>query len=252
MNLDERTQLRRIRWVRRPGLAGLLLALALPALCVGCGTAMGDYGSARALDLLDVVPASLAVGYGASAQVRLSPYLGLGAGMTNNWRVGIGTERFGPFWFEKERGIPIWRYYRLQAYRETQARISGGDPHYYEPVRRYRASSMLVFPGMAREGQLWWPFYPPYFIKAHTEWPGWSFFELLNLEAGLFAGVIGARLTVSPLQLVDFVVGVFTFDPADDDPRTLRPLWPDPEAPDSFPDQEEAPGPPVADRPAGT
>lgn len=237
--------------VRRSGRIGLLLVLGLPALCSGCNTAVGQYGTARALDLLDVVPFSLAVGYGISAEVRMSPYLGLGAGLANNWRIGMGVQRFGPVWYEKERGIPVWRYYRLQTYQGKASRISGGDPHFHDHERRYRASSLIVFPGMSREGQVWWPFYPPYFIKAPAEWPGWSLFELLDLEAGLFAGVVGARLALSPLQFVDFVLGVFTLDPAHDDPRTLPPLWPDPKAPASFQDDDPAPGPPVVTRPSG-
>ena len=235
-----------------PRSLALLLVLGLPALISSCDTVVGQYGTARALDLLDIVPASVAVGYGLSAEVRMSPYLGLGAGMANNWRVGMGVERFGPLWYEKERGIPVWRYYRLQSYQGEKARISGGDPNNFENNRRYRASSLVIFPGMSREGQIWWPIYPPYFIKAPAEWPGWSLFELLNLEAGVFAGVVGARLALSPLQFVDFVLGVFTLDPANDDPQTHPPLWPDPGAPASFPGDGSEPGPPVAKRPAGT
>ena len=37
-------------------------------------------------------------------------------------------------------------------------------------------------------------------------------------EAGATIGVVEARAGINPLQFVDFLVGIFGFDPADDDP----------------------------------
>lgn len=234
-----------------PALTSRLRALLLlaPLLCASCGFAvnkvdhspwdgLANYTKARLFDALDVIPVSVAVGYGLSAQVRASPYFGLGAGWANSWRFGQGEQRFGPFWFEKERGIPVWRYYRLQTYLDYEPRIPGGDPLWFNESKRYRASSLVVFPGMSRDGMLWWPVLPPYFQKSPWEWPGWSNWNLLNVEASVFAGVVGVRVALSPLQWVDYMVGWFTFDPANDDPRTLPALWPDPKASPSFPDEE--------------
>ncbi|MFH0943812.1 MAG: hypothetical protein V2A76_01330 [Planctomycetota bacterium] len=241
--------------------ARALPLLALPLLLlVGCGgplgyygttlgsigTSLGNYGKARALDLLDVAPVSLAVGYGISAQFRATPFFGQGIGHTNNWRVGTGEQRFGPLWYEKERGFPIIGYYRFQSYQGVESRIPGGDPIYFDETSRYRASLLRIFPAMSREGQIWYPFLPPYHIKAAFEWPRWSIWNLLNVEAGVFAGVVGVRAAVSPLQIVDFVLGIITLDFANDDPRILRPLWPDPAAPSSFGQGGADPEPTVA------
>lgn len=235
-----------------------LLALSV-LFFVGCGSpfrrwglathnldeTIGQYGKARALDLLDVAPISLAGGYGISVQFRITPFYGQGIGYTNNWRVGSGEQRFGPLWYEKERGIPIVGYYRFQSYQGVESRIPGGDPHYFDETSRYRANLLRIFPGMSREGRIWWPFIPPYHLKAEFEWPTWSLWSLLNVEAGVFAGVVGVRAGVSPLQVVDFVLGIFTLDFANDDPRTLAPLWPDPAAAPSFGPEAAGPGPSV-------
>ncbi|MBL8768898.1 MAG: hypothetical protein JNL94_16115, partial [Planctomycetes bacterium] len=58
-------------------------------------------------------------------------------------------------------------------------------------------------------------------------------------EIGAFAGVIGVRVGISPLQFLDFVAGLTTWDPVGDDFQKLRVRWPDPGSPPSFEDDED-------------
>ncbi|MBI4880161.1 MAG: hypothetical protein HY812_10960 [Planctomycetes bacterium] len=225
-------------------LAALLL-LAAPAGCALLPPAPRFAGPAhyllsRSLDLADVFPASVAGGYGLSAQLRATAFAGIGAGWTNNWRAGTSEMRFGPLWWEKERGIPVWRCYRYQDYRGAEGRLPGGQKLWRDTTRRMRASSLIVIPAMSREGDIWFPFLPPYFIKTPWEKPPWSWWSLLDCEASVFFGVAGLRAGISPLQAIDLLFGVFAFDPARDDPWEGPILWPDPGAEPSFPAAGEA------------
>lgn len=216
----------------------LLLALATTPLLGGCSA---HYAKSRGLDLMDAVPISAGAGLGLLAEVRATPYVGLGLGYANSWRVGTDEQRLGPLWWEKERGIPVWRYYRHQNYLEETSRWSGGHLRFREE-RRNRAASLIVAPGMVREGLVWFPIYPPYMITKHWEWPNWSGWDLLNVEAGVFLGVVGIRVGVSPFQLIDFILGLATIDLAEDDVRDEPLRWPDPGAgPPSFDDVEPVP-----------
>lgn len=197
-----------------------------------------QYAEDRALDLYDAIPISVAAGYGASIEARLTPYLGLGAGWNQAWRAGMDEQRFGPLWWEKERGIPILRYYRYQDYLGRCERWSGGDPIWWGELKRKRASSFLIAPGMSRDGEFLFPLLPPYYIRSPWEWPKWAFVNVLNAEVGVFAGVIGVRVAISPLQFLDFVAGLTTWDPAGDDYQKLRVRWPDPGSEPSFEDDE--------------
>jgi len=196
---------------------------------------------------MDSIPLSAGAGLGLSAEVRATPYAGLGIGYANDWRFGTDEQRLGPVWYEQERGIPIWRYYRHQNYLEETDRWSGGHER-FRVDRRNRAASLIVAPGMVRDGLVWFPIYPPYMITKHWEWPNWSAWDLLNVEAGVFLGVVGVRVGVSPFQLIDFILGLATIDLADDDIRTDYIQWPDPGAtPASFEEQEvEDPSAPAA------
>ncbi len=230
--------------MRRGALLAVLLLLAAPAGCVFLPPAPRwdgptQYAQARALDLADVFPASVAGGYGLSAQFRATALCGIGAGWTNNWRAGTSEMRFGPIWWEKERGIPVWRCYRYQDYRGAQGRLPGGQKLWRDQTRKMRASSLIVIPAMTRDGDVWFPFLPPYFIKTPWEKPPWSWWSLLDCDMSAFFGVAGLRAGLSPLQAIDFLFGIFALDPARDDPGAEPILWPDPGAEPSFPPAEE-------------
>jgi len=236
---------------------GLLLCGSLAL--AGCSTNLGRYGHSRALDLMDSFPASVATGMGLLAQVRVTPLVGIGLGYANTTRYGTDDQRFGPVWTEKERGIPIVSYYRIQIYLDREDRWSGGNPLWWPEAYRARASSWIVLPGFPREGDVlvpiaapldppdedlwnfepWLPITAAYHSPVHWHWPDYSWTNLLNVELGVVLGPVGARLGVSPIHLVDFIFGIFRFDFAMDDVRTFPVLWPDPDAPPSFPPEAE-------------
>ncbi len=239
----------------------LLLSLAL----AGCrGTNLGRYGSSRALDFMDSIPVSVGGGLGLLAEVRATPFVGLGIGYADMVRAGIDDQRFGPLWTEKERGYPIVTYYRIQAYVDREDRWSGGDANWRDEEYRGRGSSWIILPAFPRDGESfvplpgpldkperelwnfdpWLPFTPPYVQWVAYEWPLYSWVNILNVEVGVDVGVVGLRVGVSPIQLLDFVGGIFLFDFARDDVREYPTLWPDPEAETSFPETMKKPPPP--------
>lgn len=227
-----------------------LSTLLLMTLATGCSSSsVGRYFEARALDLTDVVPISVAVGYGLSAEARVTPFVGLGLGWAENTRYGRDNLRFGPVWWEKERGIPILRYWRYQDYEGRETRIAIGDRHWWDQQSRVIGNTLIVIPGVRRDGDLWFPFLPPYFIKENWEWTYWSkepinllhfawAIEILNAEVGVFLGCVGVRVGVGPVQALDFLLGLFTIDFVGDDPHEHHVVWPDPDAPPSFPPED--------------
>lgn len=241
--------------VRAALCASLLLATS------ACGTNLSHYGQSRALDLMDVIPISFAGGIGLLAQARVTPLCGIGIGYANTIRVGSDDQRYGPLWHEKERGIPIFRYYRIEAYEDFEVRWPGGDPLWWYEDRRARAVSYLFLPGYIRDGDFltplpspldpaetdlwtfrsWLAGWPPYVIRVPWNWPPYSRWNMLNVEAGVVAGPVGVRLGVCPLQVFDFVLGLFRVDLACDDVRIFPVLWPDPDAEPSFPERVEPP-----------
>ena len=220
---------------RRHAWSGLLL-LATAVLTSGCSAPVARYGKSRALDLLDVVPVSVGAGKGLSLAVRATPFLGLGLGYADSWRAGSDELRYGPIWWEEERGIPLYRYQRFQDYADRPTRYDGG---YLAIPRdfRQRASTLLFLPGTPDGGLFWFPVLPAYVLEVPWRWNIMTGFELLNVEAGLFLGVVGLRVGVAPLHAFDLLVGLFGFDPAEDDIRPpLTPRWPEPGVePLSFP-----------------
>jgi hypothetical protein len=225
---------------RAPAAAGVAL---LAPLVSGCA-----YFEARGLDLYDSFPASVAYGYGLTLEARVTQFAGFGLGWDENWRYGMDDHRYGPHWWEKERGIPFWRYYRYQDYLEDETRWAGGDRRWWPETHRLRATSLILFPGMSRQGEIAdvqtyytnVPLYIPYPYTLHVpwEWPQWNAWDVANCELGLFLAVGGIRIGVSPLQFLDFTLGLFTVDWAKDDPKDVRaPMWPEYGAEKAFPEQ---------------
>lgn len=180
-----------------------LIAVLMMVWCGGCGTPAGDYGTARALDLADVVPFSFANGVGLAAQARVTPFVGVGAGWADVQRYGFDAGRCGPWWHEREWGIPLWSYERVGRTPEAPEFWPGGDPD--EPGDVFsRASTFVVWPQRACRDD-----------GVHARWSAW---EALDAEVGLVLGLIGLRVGLSPLQAFDFLAGLANFDPAGDDP----------------------------------
>ena len=197
-------------------------------LVLGGNTSVGSYFQARGMDLWDTFPISFAAGYGLMLEARATPYAGVGLGYTKNWRFGLAPQRWGPIWWERSRGIPIYEYYRYMDYRDEDQRWEGGDPFWWDEDYRYRANSWVIIPGFSQQGEAFFPIIPPYYLKEPWIFPNWSLWTLFDVEASVFVGVVGVRVGVSPLQLLDFIAGLITWDPAWDDPfEDEMATWPD-------------------------
>jgi hypothetical protein len=176
--------------------AACLVALSSLTLAA-CGNLEGkpSWIEARVNDLADAVPFSLAGGPGVIAAVR-APFLGTGVGFTR------GVNRFGwpglassrsraGDWYESETGGLIGYA------RESSAE---GRDVVYIPLG-------------------------PFVSVPSTAHSTFDWAAALDVEATVHLGLIGARLGVSPVQLLDFVLGFVGLDLTGDDdiardPRT--------------------------------
>lgn len=195
-----------------------LLVLLSLAAAAGCTTAPGRYTEQRMLDLLDAVPISLAVGNGLSAHARLTPLLGVGAGYAEVYRFGFDDGRFGPYWQEKIYAIPLLSTIRYQTYPTDGDRWPGGNREKKAEHDRYRANTFLFFPGYTGDGSV----LPD--LGGDAEWHRSHFdhWDWAQFEIGVVLGFVGLRVGGSGLQALDFLAGLLTFDPADDDIRHVE------------------------------
>jgi len=243
------------------------LAASLMLLSAGCA-GWPAYGRARAADAADVIPVSVAWGYGVSASVKATPLFDLGLGLSPvvSGRYGYADRTFHGVWHEYQTPFPwtIWLddlggvpprpyganddrplgdgvpiMYRWQVMKDGPGG-EGYDNAHWEPVLRRWGRN----PPVARESG--GAFLIPEYRRAinwrdlrleqgdeeplnelgtpelATLWEAtrdgpdlpraWDLFEV-----DLFAGIIGLRLGVRPLEFCDFLVGIVGFDPAGDD-----------------------------------
>ena len=197
------------------GLGIGLRVLALLSLA-GCGSS--QYWASRRLDLWDVVPISVQRGYGLSASARVSPFAQSGLGVygpgpreggasTNSFGMGLG--RWGPRSSEGALHLVLGS----MEYQELRGPPWPGGPdgryeQYSTDEKRFRQSGnvFIVFPAPGVTD-------PPSDLFARL--PRWYFWP--DSEAHLFLGIFGIRIGFSPAQLVDFLAGIFGFDPLGDD-----------------------------------
>jgi hypothetical protein len=201
--------------VKRANPFTLALALVLLAGAAGCTTRAGRYGQSRLLDLFDAAPISLQSGPGLHAHVRVTEFLGIGAGYADVYCFGFDDARFGPYWYEEAYSIPLVSDIRHQSYPEDGDRWPGG--HFEDKILhdRYRANTFVFVPGLAEDGGIW----PPVGSEERDEWryPRWAPWDRGRVEVGLVVIVAGARVGIAPLQAIDFLAGLAGFDPAGDD-----------------------------------
>jgi len=180
-------------------LCGLTCAvLSLAAL--GC-TSPGNYLGNRAADLADVFTAELTIGPGLDVHAQVTGLLGSAFGYSPQW----GLMMHGRFVGTGERntgGIVI----------TGGTRVSGDllDPVYGDAVYVPR-------------DRAWFPFirYPalvPAFRRSELA-------RLLDVEAG-GAAIVGVHFGVSPIELVDFLLGFAFLDMVGDDYRPTPPAVP--------------------------
>ena len=106
---------------------------------------------------LDVVPINLSSGYGLSASVQATPFVGIGAGYADVLCFGFSDGRWGPYWREEYRGVPLISNIRHQDKPQEGDRWPGGEATQRVTAERYRASSYVFLPGLASDGGLWPP-----------------------------------------------------------------------------------------------
>jgi len=167
---------------RRLALVGLGALLVVTA---GCSGPVGSWGRRRLLDTFDVVPASIAVGWGASASVRASHLLQGGLGLTPvvSRRYGYTDRTVWGLWDEYVaafpwslwegplpertadhggwlRGDPARLLYRWQVFRDVPPAERGESSPWepvltrwgrHPPVGREEYGALLFPPGLRRE-----------------------------------------------------------------------------------------------------
>lgn len=164
-----------------------VLVLAMFAVLGGCAQLEGQpsYLEARLNDLADAVPFSLAGGPGVLASVRM-PFFSDGIGLTK------GVKRFG------------W-----PGRRTSRIRIGDwGEWEFGGLIGAVRSSSAVGY------DVVYVPFgpYRGEHSRGGVEWPA-----LLDVEGTAHFGLLGVRAGVSPIQVVDFVLGWFGIDLVGDD-----------------------------------
>jgi len=197
------------------------LALALAALALsltGC-VSPGNYLGNRAADLADVFTAELTIGPGFDVHAQATALVGTALGyspqrglMMHGRFVGTGERHTG--------GIVL----------SAATSISGEflDPLYGDAVYRPRDRSWFLL--------IRYPPFVPAFRKGEL-------MRLLDVEAGASA-IVGVHLGVSPLELVDFLLGLATVDLAGDDyrPRHVQPPGTPLVPPPTYPSTPAVPG----------
>ena len=160
------------------------LLLALPLLGLGC-SAVGGYLRDRGADAADVLKLQGSVGLGLAADAKLGDALHLGLGYADVRKVGF-SGREGVWLRDREVGFPVSLLLWVGALRDGRVNRLG---HLHANV-----------------DELW-----------QLRPARWG-----EVEVGAFLGVLGVRVGVSLVELVDLLAGLVGFDPLADD-RGLEP-----------------------------
>ncbi|GIW71193.1 MAG: hypothetical protein KatS3mg102_0735 [Planctomycetota bacterium] len=156
-----------------------------------------SYLSDRAADLVDVFTVEVGFGPGLHADLKATDWLHLGVGYAQLRKAGL-RGRDAVWMRDREVGLPLSALLWVGAWREGALERLG---HLHADV-----PDLLAYPDPWRRA---------------------------DLELGLSAGLVSVRLGLSPGQLLDFLAGLFGFDPAGDDrgpplappPSTAGMLW---------------------------
>lgn len=156
-------------------------SLRAPLLAALLLTSSCAWLSDRAADLADVFSVEVGAGLGLAVDVKATDLLHPGVGYVQARKAGLSGRR--AYWLrDRELGLPF---------------------------------STLLWAGALRDLQLWR--LGQLHAGAVDVWQDASVWRRFDLEVGLFAGVFGLRVGLSPGELVDLFAGLVGFDPAGDD-----------------------------------
>jgi len=169
--------------------ACLLSAALLPA----CATqTMGDYVLNRGGDIVDILRVNVKAGKGVGVKVEATRMLHLGFGWEEEvWAAGLAN-----------REVTRWQ----------QSLVTWGLLLGYHDEREVRGiiSNMNTY-----SGSYGWTFFQGGGNAFDASDPG-NPLDLLTFRGSIMLG-IGADIEIRVGEIVDFVVGIFQFDPAGDD-----------------------------------
>lgn len=187
---------------------------------VGCATPFGTYMKDRGNDFADCFKADVGVGLGIDAQVMVTDIVAIGVGGSVTRKVGFKGRHVNDWW-DKHFGFPLMPFLLIY---EVEGR----------PCWPWVTTSIGTFGGEWEHALMkcYLPHHEdPNFPTAHT----WSvlflncanligcrvkpFIDVYDIECGVTAGVVGARVGFSPGQFLDFVLGWSGVDIGKDDTK---------------------------------
>ena len=181
-------------------------AMVLVAVSAGCSS-VSSYPGDRIADLADIFTAEVSIGPGFDIHVQATGLFGTALGYSPQW----GPMMHGRFVGSGER--------------TTAGVLISADTHITDEVMSPIYGNQVYKP----RDRSWFPFLRyPVLVPAfrQEELP-----RMLDVEAGASA-IVGAHLGLSPIELVDFVLGLFLLDPVGDDYRPgAAPVAPPPQPP---------------------
>jgi hypothetical protein len=175
--------------------AALSLGIVVLMLsCTGCA-AVKDYAGDRAVDFVDIFIAEFNTGNGLEFHAQLTGYIGTSLGGANTRSIYMHGRDHG-LGRRNARGLLV---FGQTSFDYSDAKSMRGLPKRYG---RHRRAWVAFLPaGLFGGGR-----------KSAPVWP-----DNLNVEVGFNFLVAGGGVGVNPIELVDFVLGIFTIDLVGDD-----------------------------------
>jgi len=163
---------------------------------------VGRYFERRVMDAADILQAQTSWGIGVSADAEVLGLLHVGTGASRERACGFeGRELIRRS--VVRAGVPFGNVYHA----------CRRDGRYFVLHERHERS--LRYPSVKTEDACYWVL--PVLANASPKWQRPHWWRQLRVEAGGFAGLLGARVGVHLGEAFDFVVGIFGADPAGDD-----------------------------------
>lgn len=200
--------------LRRALLAGILL---IAFLSTGCQTTVGNYFANRARDLGDCLALQAGIGFGLGVEAKAAGVAHLaigGGGLSNLVSLGWAYGRLCPTGGPRGRRAPKGYVFLGFPFLQPEAHgfsimdclhengVSGSDEHH----------CYIVLPALTE------------WLAPEKEWERrerrWARTHAFDVEASVMALFVGARVGISPGEILDFLLGWVGIDIAGDDRPT--------------------------------